>query len=65
VAKYEFECPAHGIFEIERSLLEPAPQTADCPAKVPDWLFENGKLLCGEKSRRVFSAPGVVFRWHH
>ena len=65
MAKYEYECPEHGVFEVERSIFDKTPDTADCPVDVPDWEIENAVLRCGAKSPRVFSPPGIIFRWHH
>jgi putative FmdB family regulatory protein len=50
MARYEYECPQHGKFEIERSISEPTLREVECP-------------VCKEKARRVFSPPGIVFRW--
>lgn len=68
---YDYRCPDHGVFEVERSLTVGTPPfTVDCPMEIPAEEFgkvpkhlSGTTVLCGWQATRVFSPPEIIFKW--
>jgi len=68
MARYDYECPEHGVFEVERSVHAEATPVW-CPVAIPAELFgkppkhlRGTTVQCGWEVTRLYSPPGVVIR---